>query len=187
MNYIRQKIIVLGIISFSLGLVSCNQTAKSKDKSNNPVVLQPNENSGVYDGIFSIPDVEIVPSPDEACEYTFPKEVQIVDYSVSPTGSLIAVLIEENGQHSLNFWQIETSELLDGCDMPKNFNAETIVWHPQAHSLFVLGTQNTESIVYRVENTNNDWVFKQIFSSSQKLKNMVVCPQPFIMTANKIR
>ena len=140
------------------------------------MVLQPNENSGVYGGIFSIPEVEIVPSPETACEYAFPKEVQIVDYSVSPTGSLVAVLVEENKQHCLKFWQIGTSELSESCVLPKNFTAETVVWQPQASALFVLGSQNKESVVYRVEKTKKDWAVEPIFSSAKKLKNMVVCP-----------
>jgi hypothetical protein len=43
-----------------------------------------------------------------------------------------------------------------------------------------LGTENKKSIVYRVEKTKKEWSIKQIFSSSKKLKNMIVCPQPFI-------
>jgi hypothetical protein len=180
MNRIIVKISIFAILVWvGFGLLFCNRKAKDKD-ANSPVVLQLNENSGVYGGIFSIPEVEIVPSPDMACEYVFPKEEQIVDYSVSPMGSFVAVIVEQNKQHSLKLWEIGTSELLEGCIMPQNFKAEMVVWHPQASVLFVLGMQNKESVVYRIEKTKKEWNTKQIFSSAKNLKNMVICPQPFI-------
>ena len=182
MSRIIFKINIFAIlIGVGFSLVSCNRAVKSNDKPNKPVVLQSNENAGIYGGLFSIPEIEIVLSPDTACGYIFSEEEQIVDYSVSPAGSLVAVLVEQNKQHELKFWEIGTSELLEGCPMPKDFKAETIAWHPQASALFVLGTQNTESMVYRVEKANEDWAMEPIFSSSQKLKNMTVCPQPFII------
>ena len=182
MIHIKLKITIFAFVfGIGLSLVSCNRTTKSKDKSTNPVVLQSNEDSGIYGGLFSFPEIEIVPSPDTACEYMFSKEEQIIDYSVSPKGSLVAVLVEKGKQHGLKFWQIGTSELLDGCAMPKDFKAETVVWHPQTNALFVLGTQDSESIVYRIEKTNDECIFKPIFTSAQKLKSMIVCPQPFII------
>ena len=185
MVHIRFKIIVIGIaIVMSCTLDSCkNRAAKLADNNTPvvPVVWQTDENSEIYDGTFSIPEIEIVASPNTACGYAFSKEEQIIDYSVSPTGSLVAVIVEENEQQKLKFWKIGTSELLESCDMPENFKAETVVWQPQTAALFVLGTQSTESIVYRIEKRSNDWTIEQIFLSSQKLKNMVVAPQPFII------
>jgi hypothetical protein len=174
------KIIVIGIIIGGvLSFGSCKNQAK-KPKDNNPVVLQTNGSSGIYDGVFDILEIEITPSPDKICEFVFPKKEQVVDYCVSPEGATVAVLTEQQGEYEMKFWSIETNKILDSCFLPKNFKAETIVWHPMAIALFALGTENASSCIYRIEKTNRDWAFKQIFTSSQNLKNMVVCPQPFI-------
>ena len=187
MNRIALKIIVLSvIIGVGLSFGSCKRgKGKSKNGVDNPVVLQVDENQGNYNGMFSIPEIEITPSPDTACQYVFSKEEQVIDYSVSPTGAYVAVIVEKNEQCNLKFWTIGSSEILNGCALPKNFKAETVVWHPQASALFVLGTENAASSIYRIENANSDWTVKQIFSSKQKLKNMLVCPQPFVIDYKK--
>ena len=185
MTHTKLKVITLGIVGLCLGLVSCDRTALSKNKSNNtgvnPVILQTNENLGVGTQQFSIPEIEIVPSPDTAYEYAFSRGEQIIDYSVSPAGSLVAVIVEKNKRYDLKFWKIGASELLEGSIMPQDFKAETVVWHPQVSALFVLGTRDQESVVYRVEQTKNEWNFKQIFSSANRLQNIVICPHPFII------
>ena len=177
------KITVLGIIiGVGFSLNSCKRgTTKSKDRVKKPVVLQTDPNQGIYGGEWSFPEIEIVSSPDTTCQYAFSKQEQIIDYSVSPTGSFVAVLVEEDGQCDLKFWSIGSDEISDECTLPKNFKGENVVWHPQASALFVLGKENKEYQVYRIEKTSNDWTVEQIFSAKQKLKNMVVCPQPFII------
>ena len=183
MPYKRLKIITFVIlIGVSFCWVSCNWSSSNSKNSqvNAPLVLQANENQGNYGGMFDISEMEIVPSPDTVCKITFPKQEEIIDYSMSPKGSHVAMLIEQQGRYDIKFWSIGASEISDVCVLPKNFKAETVVWHPRASALFVLGTENATSLVYRVEKTNESWTVESIFSSQQKLKNMVVCPQPFI-------
>ncbi|MCL2247188.1 MAG: DUF3160 domain-containing protein [Lentimicrobiaceae bacterium] len=97
------------------------------------------------------------------------------------TGAYVAVVVEQNRQQELKFWTIGTSEISEDCPLPKDFKAETIVWHPMANALFVLGTEKASSLVYRMEKTKREWTCKSIFSSKQKLQNMVIGPQPFII------
>ena len=176
----RLKIIVLGVVvgvGFCLG--SCkNSNGKSQNKGD--MMLQSVANQGVYEDEWSLPEIEILASPDTASQYVFPKGEEVVDYSVSPTGTFVAVLTEQEGQSELKFWSIGASEISDACSLPKDFKAETVVWHPQAAALFVLGTEKSASTVYRIEKTKREWTVKQIFTSKQKLKNMVVAPQPFV-------
>jgi hypothetical protein len=49
-----------------------------------------------------------------------------------------------------------------------------------AQALFVLGFAGKEYQIIRLERSNNDWSEKIIFSTSEKLMNLVACPRPFI-------
>ena len=162
---------------------ACNQvTSNAKNgQLNAPLVLQADENQGNNGGMFDIPEIEIVPSPDAASTFSFPKQQTITDYSVSPRGAHVAVLTEQQGQHDITFWSIGASKISDVCALPKNFKAETVVWHPRANALFVLGTEEATSCIYRIEKTDGTWTSHSIFSSKQRLKNMVACPQPFVI------
>jgi len=186
MTHLRSKIVVIGIVAaIGLTLGSCkNRTShpeNPKQKYNNPVVLQVGEEQENSGGVFDLPEIEIVPSPDQACEYTFPEQEQIIDYSVSPIGAIVAVLTERQNRHSIKFWTMGTSEIPDSFSLPEAFKSEAVVWHPKATALFVLGTENASAYVYRIEKTNKNWAIKRIFTSEQKLKNMVIGPQPFII------
>jgi len=178
---LKNIVVWILILVTGLSLSACkNQVAKSKNKgSNSIVVFQSDENQGIWD-TFDIPEIEITPSPEFACEYTLSKQEQIIDYNVSPVGALVAVLIEEQGEYSIKFWSMGISKMLDSCLLQKGFKAETVVWHPRANALFVLGMENAVYMVYRIEKTKRDWSIEQIFSSEQKLKNIIACPQPFI-------
>ena len=77
MIHIRLKIIA--IVMISLGLASCNRTAKSKEP-NSPVVLQSNANLGVYGGIFSISEVEIVGQNDGIWTSFWNNDMTLIGY-----------------------------------------------------------------------------------------------------------
>ena len=181
MDRITFKISVLGIIiGVGASLFSCKgKVSQSGDGANPPIVLQTEDNQGVFKGIFGISEIEIAPSPAKACAYAFPKKEQLVDYSVSPKGSLVAALTEHDGRYDLKFWTIGATDISNGCAMPKNFKAKTVVWHPRGYALFVLGEENAESCIYRIENSNAEWTTERIFSSKQTLEKMIFCPQPF--------
>jgi hypothetical protein len=58
--------------------------------------------------------------------------------------------------------------------------ATALVWHPKATSLFVMGASKTGYQIYRVSKKNEDWVFKSVYRNDKELRNLIVCPRPFI-------
>jgi hypothetical protein len=133
MIHINPKIITFGIfIGIGLCFSACIRNRSIHfEKNSNPVILQDDGNSEIYSEVFDIPEIEIIPSPDMACQYTFSKEEQIVDFSVSPAGALVAVIIKQDEQYDIKFWTIGTAKLLDNCSLPINFQPQTVVWHPE--------------------------------------------------------
>ena len=178
----KQKIIIICMV---IGMGCCFNSCKNnnlniKSISKNPIVVQHTENADICNGLFDISEIEITPSPDIECKYSFSKQENIVDYDVSPAGAFVAVIIEQGGQQAIKFWSIETAEIINACTLPNSFKAESLVWHPRTHAIFVLGTENDLSYIYRINKTSSDWEVKPIFSSEHKLKNMIISPQPFI-------
>lgn len=139
------------------------------------------DTANIFNNEFSIPELQITPSPDAVKSFTFKKLEKITDYDISPAEPEVAALIEEpDGTNAIKIWHMNHSSLSDSCKLPKGLNAKAITWHPNANSLFVMGKNESEYQIYRYEKLNNQWKAKRIFSTSYPLRRLVVCPRPFI-------
>jgi hypothetical protein len=134
----------------------------------------------VLKGEFEIPELTIEASPQTVCSYSFPQDLEIIDYQVSPTGKNVAVIAHQNNECQLIFWQPGKKETSDLYRFRNGFLGKKIIWHPMAQALFVLGVAGKEYQIIRLEKSKNDWSENIIFSTSEELMNLIACPRPFI-------
>jgi hypothetical protein len=136
-------------------------------------------------GVFSVPELQVNPSPTEEKSFTFPASEKIVDYDVSPEGMLVAAIsANPMGKYSIRFWEIGEPKTEEGYLFPDGFLAKAIVWHPNAKVLFVMGQNGSKYEIRRLERNNNKWDSHIIYSSDLPLRRLLVCPRPFITKSN---
>lgn len=132
------------------------------------------------DGVFDIPELKVSASPDNISKLTLPENERVIDYDVSPAGSIVAIITENELKCRIQFWQLGQAKISEFCQLPDSFICKTISWHPLANALFVMGVVNNEYRILRVEKKSIEWTHKCIFSSSKQINRLVSCPRPFI-------
>lgn len=141
---------------------------------------------GTLNGVYSIPEMEIFPSPTTEKHFTFPPSDKIIDYDVSPAGLNVATVVAKSDrQYLIKFWQIGTGDIADSCLLPKGLLTKAISWHPNANALFVMGVKGSDYQIYRIEKKNNQWMIKTIFTTPYPLRRLVVSPRPFTTNFDK--
>ncbi|MCE5347374.1 MAG: DUF3160 domain-containing protein [Bacteroidales bacterium] len=174
------------IISFvSILLFAFSTLTKSKQKNDNSFENISADTIGVLKGVFDIPELTISPSPITYQSFSFDKSEKIIDYDVSPAGINVAALAENfSSKNSIKFWQIGENKIADSCLLPEGLKPLAIAWHPNAKSLFVMGYVNSKYQIYRLDRNNKSWVISSIFSTTNQLRRLVVCPRPFIIKSD---
>ncbi|HLN73664.1 MAG TPA: DUF3160 domain-containing protein [Prolixibacteraceae bacterium] len=181
-NPIPRFIPLLFLIIAAIHLLSFQPIPEAKGKEHFIPYENTNQDTvNTFNDEFSIPELQITPSPNGVKSYTFKKSEKVTDYDVSPDGPDVAVLIENSdGKYAIKFWQIDQSSLSDSCKLPNGFIAKAIAWHPNAQSLFVIGKNDSDYHIYRIDRINNQWTVNRIFSTPHPLRRLLVCPRPFI-------
>lgn len=172
----------LGLIIFVVGLILISCSGKHKTNSlNGDVIGDANLDSvGILEEIFGIPELLVAPSPDTKQLISMSNSEKVVDFEVSPAGITVAALVESKGSCSIAFWQIGKSAISESYELGKDLIALDIAWHPNANALFVIGMQGKKQQIWRIERTNGKWKSKVLFSSTNTLQRLLVCPRPFI-------
>lgn len=138
------------------------------------------DTTSVMNSIFAIQEVKVFPSPSNPASYTFNSNQKVIDYDVSPSGLLVATLIETSkSKTAIKFWQIGQNQLNDSCALPIGLKYSAIVWHPKANALFVLGNKESDYQIIRVDKNNNKWNFTKIYNSIHPLRRLIISPRPF--------
>jgi hypothetical protein len=170
------------ILSFSLIFIfySCNDENQRKEK--NEVVTQTSTEDSVYfmDGVFDIPELNILSSPDKSSKLTFSSNEKVIDYDVSPAGRNVAILTKKETKNQLQFWEIGNPKTSETYLLPDGFSCNAVAWHPFANALFVMGSINAEYKILRIEKKSSNWTNKCIYKTSKQLSRLVTCPRPFI-------
>lgn len=131
-------------------------------------------------GIFDIPELQVAPSPLQACFIQLKDVEKVVDYDVSPAGPLVAALVKgKDGAGKVVFWQIGEQETSVAWNAPSGFMPRSIAWHPRAQSLFVSGAHESEFCAMRLDKQATGWADRIIFKSPNQLRRLVVGPSPF--------
>jgi len=185
MNKFRLKQFFLIFICFYITLrfvsfLSNICYAKQPDKTNNKNT-DIKDNDAFIQGIFDIPELNILPSPDKAQSITFSASEKVIDYDVSPAGIVVAALIKTpDDKYSIKFWEIGKNEISHTINLPEALKAKAVTWHPNAGSIFVMGEKDSDYQILRIEKIKNTWLEKTIFTSKNPLRRLVVGPRPFI-------
>ena len=174
------------IFGFALiALLSSGKSMPSVSSGNIDKVTAPDTAGIVGDGIFSIPELSVVPSPDAEQSFTFQTGEKVIDYDVSPSGLKVAVLTEKSaGKGILKFPEFQKGGLPDSLVLPSGLNTKAIAFHPMGNVIFIMGENNLQYQVFRIEKIKGVWNIKKIFNTVNPLRRLVVCPRPFITSYN---
>lgn len=125
-------------------------------------------------------DVTLKPFPDTTRTLKLGGQLKLVDYSVSPSKPLVALLLTDStGQQVLKFWNLEEDKVSDGIAFDKRARLTWIVWHPVDQTLFFLAKQGaTTNQILRAEQAKH-WQPTELFTSSLPLQRLVIGPRPF--------
>ncbi|MCX6234431.1 MAG: DUF3160 domain-containing protein [Bacteroidetes bacterium] len=182
MNNFRLNPFLQALISISLILYSCSNQSKSKQQNTNNFENKCSDTSGIMDGVFDIPEIAVLTSPNTAQSFTFQNSEKVIDFEVSPTGFYVAAIVEDtDGNDFIKFWQIGKNEICDSCQLPDGFKANSIAWHPKAMAFFIMGKRKANYQIFRIQRNNKGWIINSIFSSPKELRRLILCPQPFII------
>jgi len=180
LNSIKQFFLIIITACFLLLFVSNESFCKQQDIRQNDKADN-NAKGMLVEGIFDIPELSILPSPDKAQSITFSASEKIIDYDVSPAGMVIAALTKTSDDNShIKFWEIGKKEISESFNLPDGLKSKAITWHPNASAIFVMGEKDSNYQIFRVEKIKNKWSAKGIFTSKNPLRRLVVCPRPFI-------
>lgn len=171
-------ILFLVVIAFS-----CQNRSPDRiqnQEKDNGIQLSNLDTIQTIDGVFDIPELKVLSSPDSICRYTFLQNEKVVDYDVSPVGKIVAVITQGESKSELKFWELGQLQISECCQFPDGFIGKAISWHPLAKALFVLGVNNSEYSILRIEKSGKEWIYKSIYTSSKPLRRLVSCPRPFI-------
>ena len=69
--------------------------------------------------VFDAPEPEIAPSPAGPVQIRLPGDVRVIDYDVSPTGPLVALLVS----NEIRFRKIGDAQPAKVFDVPAGFHA----------------------------------------------------------------
>jgi hypothetical protein len=170
------------------GACSKKQSTETSQRVQPEIQTPTNFIEGTYEetgmlvsGEFDIPELYIHRSPQEAKIFSFKNDEMIRDYDVSPSAPMVAVLVEQSETLSIAFWSINDNAIVDQYRFPLEFKATSLAWHPTGNSIFVVGQQEGKYYVIRVDKLENEWKSRIIFTSSNELIRLVVCPRPFVI------
>lgn len=170
----------LFLIAF-MALIACSCGNKTKNQEKSSVVqISNSDTTNSIDGVFDIPELNVISSPDNISTLTFPIGEKVIDYDVSPAGKIVAIITEKESNSLVQFWELGQTNISEFYQLPDSFICQAVSWHPNAKVLFVMGIVNLEYQILRIEKNRDHWTNKCIFKSSQQLRRLVSCPRPFI-------
>jgi hypothetical protein len=136
-------------------------------------------------GVFDFPEITISPSPTISKSIVLTGIEKVIDFDVSPAGPVVAALVKTSEQsYGIKFWMIGDNSLTECWTTPIGYVPTAIAWHPLGEEMFVIAIMGDKYHILKIEKRNNNWVSTSIFSSSNQLKRLVVCPRPFVTEYN---
>jgi hypothetical protein len=143
------------------------------------------DTANILHNIYQIPEVNVSASPDGLQQMTFSAGTEILDYDVSPEGPVVSAIFKnKNGNEYIGFWIIGENHLADSVPLDPAMDARAITWHPQGNALFIMGIAGGKYQISRIEKHQNAWKQFPIYSTSEKIRRLLVCPRPFITDYN---
>src|ERR1022692_937128 len=134
--------------------------------------------------VFDDPELQVAPSPSAPVQIRL-AGVRVIDSEVSPTGPLVALLVSNPaGSQEIRFWGINSAQPLKIFDVPADFSARSLVWHPSGDALFLSGAQGQQYAIFKVDKKNGNWAARRIYGSRHEIQRLVPGPRPYIVRSN---
>jgi hypothetical protein len=137
------------------------------------------------DSLFDFAENQIEASPAEAAQLDLQAGESVADFDVSPLRPLTALVIKTaQGHQKILFWDINNSNAKTNViwNIPDNIFIQSIVFHPQGNSLFLLTKRENEQQI--ITTPIDKWLPQSIYRSSVQLRRLVVGPRPFELGYN---
>ena len=99
---------------FCISLIVFLSSLQSKGKLPfyNLVGASKNDSISIVNGVFDIPELNIISSPNKALQIIFPVMEKVIDYDVSPEGITVAAIVKEiDEKYFIKFWKIDKTEI----------------------------------------------------------------------------
>jgi len=180
----RKNLVLLQlIISLSLSFNFYSIQSLHAQQKAKGVKVPEQDTTNFIKGIFDIPELTVLPSPNSAQSFTFPPSDNIIDYDISPAGiNVAALVVDKSGSNYIKFWQPGSNRLSDSLLLEKGISTKAVVWHPKGDALFVMAVKEGKYLIFNLKKQEKEWVSKMIFSTKTPLRRLVVCPRPFIVS-----
>jgi hypothetical protein len=144
--------------------------------------------SEAYQGPFAFNEEEpvVAASPAAAVSFELPAGTAIRDYEASPTGNEVAVIVEEAGHRQrIAFWRFSGNAFARTIDVPPQTRLVSLTWHPHGRALFLLATGAAGSQILRLDVASTTFSPREVFTTRNSLRRLVVGPRPFQVSGDK--
>lgn len=174
------KTIKLIVLTFIIAILYSCWNKKSVPDQNNVIETLPIKSANSIEGAFDIPELNILTSPMHNSRLKFKANEKVMSFEVSPAGKIVAIVTIQDSRSQIRFWEIGQDKIAESYLLPEHFNSLSLTWHPLARALFVMGIENGEYKILRVEKRSNEWTNQCIFRTSLQINRLISCPSAFI-------
>lgn len=129
---------------------------------------------------FDFAEQQVTPSAVEARTLKLEKNETIIALAIAPTRPEAVMIVNESKGQQLKFWSVAAgpSAPVRTLTVPSNITLSSVVWHPLAQSLFLLGSESGQQKIYKMGITK--WEPTIIYSSTSPLQGLATGPRPFL-------
>ena len=135
---------------------------------------------------FDTPERVVVASPGGAVSLALEPGESVVDYEVSPAGSLVALEVRSPSGYDLRFWRMGEPSAPVAWKAPAGTTLKGLTWHPlKERTLFLLSASATEHRILRLEEKGGAWTPAVVLKSPKTLRRIIIGPRPSLYSTPK--
>lgn len=135
----------------------------------------------VYEGMYCIKEQQISPSPQGPKSIELKSGEKMLSFSVSPNSAAVAALVADGKKYDVRFWNAADADFLGKIDIEEGWEPSELAYHPEGNCLFVAGVKDGQSEILKLTKNGSSWGRSVIYTTKSKLKNLLVCPRPFLV------
>ena len=135
---------------------------------------------------FDTPERAVTASPAGPVSLSLTAGESVVDYEVSPAGSLVALEVKGAPGCDVRFWKMGENAAPVAWKAPAGTTLKGLAWHPaKERTLFLLAASGTGHQILRLEEKAGRWTTAVILTSPSMLRRIVVGPRPSVYSTPK--
>ncbi len=160
---------------------SCSRNNNEKEDSKGILVSGSYDSTCLLNNPYDLQELEVTASPSSERSMNLAAGEEVVDYDVSPAAPIAAILIRKGSEYFIKIWEAGKNYVADSFKLLSGMKGISILWHPQASSLYLTSFQNSKYSIFKYLRDGKEWKSKEIFSSKEEIIHPVFCPRPFIV------